>query len=98
MEGDMPYNYKVACLIWLLPKEAILTQENLMKGDSFMSQMSFSWRTSRKSWTFVPSLQDHRSTLKAIHKPQRFLLVYARQGDRGPSKLGRSWCSGKKQM
>ena len=62
--------YKLSCFIWLLSKEVVLTQNNLMKrGDNFLSEMCFLRRTSRNCSTFVPSLQDHMSALEAIHKP-----------------------------
>ncbi|WMV14075.1 hypothetical protein MTR67_007460, partial [Solanum verrucosum] len=61
--------YKVSCFIWLLSKEAVLTQDNLMKKGIILSEMRFLRRTSRNCSAFVPSLQNHMSALEAIHKP-----------------------------
>lgn len=52
--------YKVSCFVWLLAKEAVLTQENLMKrGITLCSRCFFLWENCRNSQSFVYPMRSH---------------------------------------
>ncbi|WMV42541.1 hypothetical protein MTR67_035926 [Solanum verrucosum] len=84
--------HKVACFVWLLAKEVVLTQDNLMKkGIPLCSPDIFSMGNCRNSGPSIYTLQGHKSTMEIIPKSQKTYL--------GPcqGKSQKHYAVGKKQ-
>ncbi|WMV19028.1 hypothetical protein MTR67_012413 [Solanum verrucosum] len=67
--------HKVACFVWFLAKDVVLTQENLMKkGITLCSRCFFLWGSCRNSQSLVHPVQGHWPIVESIPKAQKHLM------------------------